>query len=98
MGLDLDLIVYLRADPKVSYQRMQCRGRNEESDVPLAFIQSLHNVYEDWLIEQKFGQIDVPVLVFDANKSKEEMLQSYRNQKDRLFGHKPMKSGQIVHC
>ena len=98
MGLDLDLIVYLRADPKVSYQRMQCRGRNEESDVPLAFIQSLHNVYEDWLIEQKFGQIDVPVLVFDANKSKEEMLQSYRKQKDKLFGHIPMKPGQIVHC
>ena len=77
MGLDLDLIVYLRADPEVSYERMRNRGRSEESEVPLDFITSLHNVYEDWLIEQKFGEINVPVLVMDANKSKEELMKIY---------------------
>jgi len=98
MGLDLDLIVYLRSDPSISYERMKNRNRDEESEVPLEFITSLHNVYEDWLIEQKFGDIDVPVLVMDANKSKEELLEIYKNEKDRLFGYTPMKPGQVVHC
>ena len=98
MGLDLDLIVYLRSDPSISYERMKNRNRDEESEVPLEFITSLHNVYEDWLIKQKFGDIDVPVLVMDANKSKEELLEIYKNEKDRLFGHTPMKPGQVVHC
>ena len=74
------------------------RGRSEESEVPLDFITSLHNVYEDWLIKQKFGNIDVPVLVMDANKSKEELLKIYHQEKDKLFGHTPMKPGQIEHC
>jgi len=98
MGLDLDLIVYLRADPEVSYERMRNRGRSEESEVPLDFITSLHNVYEDWLIEQKFGEINVPVLVMDANKSKEELMKIYQQEKDKIFGQKAMKSGQIEHC
>ena len=52
MVLDLDLIVYLRTDPDVAYDRMRSRGRTEEAGAPLKYLQLLHEAYEDWLINQ----------------------------------------------
>ena len=86
MGLELDLIVYLRTSPEVSYNRMCARGRSEENGIPRQFIQSLHNVYEDWLIHKTLGPIDTPVLVIDADSSKEEMIKSYESYKSKIFG------------
>ena len=86
MGLELDLIVYLRTSPEVSYNRMCARGRSEENGIPRQFIQSLHNVYEDWLIHKTLGPNDTPVLVIDADSSKEEMIKSYESYKSKIFG------------
>ena len=44
MGLDLDLIVYLRTTPDVAFERMRSRGRKEESGAPLDYIKALHKV------------------------------------------------------
>ena len=44
MGLDLDLIVYLRTTPDVAFDRMRSRGRKEESGAPLDYIKALHKV------------------------------------------------------
>jgi deoxyadenosine/deoxycytidine kinase len=52
MGLDLDLIIYLRTDPEIAYKRMMSRGRSEEAGAPLGYLQLLHDAYEDWLIHQ----------------------------------------------
>ena len=86
MGLELDLIVYLRTSPEISYNRMCARGRSEENGIPRQFIQSLHNVYEDWLIHKTLGTIDTPVLVIDADSTKEEMIKSYESYKSKIFG------------
>ncbi len=98
MGLDLDLIVYLRTDPKISYERMRKRARSEEEGIPLDFIQNLHSVYEDWLIEQKFGHMNVPVLVLDANKDKEELYKTYVNKQSTIFGEDRLPRGETVFC
>ena len=45
MGLDLDLIVYLRTTPDVAFDRMRSRGGKEESGAPLDYIKALHKVY-----------------------------------------------------
>ena len=50
LGLNLDLIVYLRTSPEVAFERLRQRGRKEEEGVPMAFIEGLHQSYEDWLI------------------------------------------------
>jgi hypothetical protein len=60
----VDLIVYLQTTPQTCMDRLKQRGRSEECDVPVDYLEALHARYEDWLIdhpEQHF--MDVPVLV-----------------------------------
>lgn len=45
-----DLIVYLRTDPEVVYERMMKRARSEETCVPLEYLTDLHRLHENWLI------------------------------------------------
>lgn len=62
--------VYLKTDPAVCYKRLQKRGRQEESEVPLSYLESLHRKHEDWLIEKKgVAQylVNIPVLILDCN-------------------------------
>ena len=59
MTLDLDLIVYLRSTPSVAYQRMKKRNRSEESGAPEIYLERLHNAYEEWLVKQRHGKIEV---------------------------------------
>lgn len=63
--------IYLQADPEVCYQRLVTRNRHEESAVPLAYLEQLHNKHEQWLMHKK----DVapylektPVLALDCNQ------------------------------
>jgi len=88
MGLDLDLIVYLRTTPEVAYERMRSRGRWEEDGAPFSYLQSLHNCYEDWLIHKKFGDAHElpPVLVLDADQNMDEMCGLYKKYSKVLRG------------
>ncbi|XP_046662374.1 deoxynucleoside kinase-like, partial [Homalodisca vitripennis] len=47
-----DLIVYLRTEPEVVYQRMKARARTEEAQVPLEYLQQLHQMHDDWLLHK----------------------------------------------
>jgi deoxynucleoside kinase len=84
--LPLDLIIYLRTTPDIVFERMQSRGRSEESTVPLQYLTELHETYEDWLIRRKIEEEDstVPrkykVIVIDANKNKTEVAEECRKQ------------------
>ncbi|CAB3987458.1 thymidine kinase 2, mitochondrial-like, partial [Paramuricea clavata] len=64
----VDLIVYLRTDPKECYERIKKRSRKEETDIPMSLITSIHQHYEDWLINKTKFEIPAPVLVLDGNK------------------------------
>merc|ERR1712062_219928 len=82
--LRLDLIIYLRTDPLTSYKRMLSRGRMEESDAKLKYLQNLHEAYENWLISSKSTQNTYPmypIKVIDANQSQEQMWEelSFKN-------------------
>ncbi len=44
-----DLIIYLWSSPEVTFDRIRNRGRKCEQDIPLDFLQDLHDAYEDWL-------------------------------------------------
>ncbi|KAK2160774.1 hypothetical protein LSH36_127g12000 [Paralvinella palmiformis] len=83
----IDLFVYLRAPPEVCYERIKKRSRKEETGVPFDFIQSLHNLHEDWLIHQTNYKVPGPVLVLDASHELPKMMEMYEAHKaEILFG------------
>ncbi|XP_067672097.1 thymidine kinase 2, mitochondrial-like [Haliotis asinina] len=85
---ELDLIVYLRADPEVCYERIRKRSRKEESCVPKKLIDELHNLHEEWLVKQTLGSIPAPVLILDANRGYDKMMSLYEDKRrEILCGH-----------
>ncbi|KAG7294900.1 hypothetical protein JYU34_012475 [Plutella xylostella] len=66
LDIDLDLIVYLKTTPQVVWDRMAKRGRAEESEVPLEYLQQVHDSYENWLSAPNVG---CEVLTIDADRN-----------------------------
>ena len=62
-----DMIIYLRSDPVIAYERMVSRGRFEESSAKFNYIKDLNDAYENWLIEKKFPYDVQNVKIIDAN-------------------------------
>lgn len=55
------VIVYLKATPSRVYERIKKRARSEEQCVPLSYIEELHALHEDWLINRTHGVCPAPV-------------------------------------
>jgi len=92
--LPLDLIIYLQTSPQVVFERMQTRGRSEESTVPLQYLSALHDTYEDWLIHEKIDEGDSPrprryqVIVIDANKGRAEVAEECKERVTEFLNRK----------
>ena len=73
----VDQIIYLRTTPEIAYQRLIKRSRNEENSVQLDYIELIHSLHEQWLIEGKdffTKNVKVPVLkVVDQDKNLDEL-------------------------
>jgi len=65
-------IIYLRAEPTTSHERLQKRGRIEENGITLDYLNQLHTKHEDWLhhrnITKHDSLYDVPILELDCNQ------------------------------
>jgi len=79
--LDLDLIVYLRTEPEVVFGRMNGRGREEEAGVPLEYLQNLHRLHEDWLVNRNSTmEQQLPrVIIIDATEDISTLQHVYRD-------------------
>lgn len=67
VDLNIDLIVYLRCDPKLAFRRMQQRNRSEERSVSLEYLEDLHKYHENWLYYQKSFPVPAPVITLNAD-------------------------------
>jgi len=78
--------IYLRCDPKVSYERVQKRSRSGEESISLDYLKKLHQKHDQWLLNEE----KTPVLVVDVNEDFEndpEKLQSMIDRVKEIFGH-----------
>uniref|UniRef100_A0A3Q3VVL7 Deoxynucleoside kinase domain-containing protein n=1 Tax=Mola mola TaxID=94237 RepID=A0A3Q3VVL7_MOLML len=65
ISIPVDLIVYLQTSPRICHERLNRRCREEEKIIPLEYLESIHQLYEDWLIKCTSFPIPAPVLVGD---------------------------------
>ncbi|KAL0979360.1 hypothetical protein UPYG_G00184100 [Umbra pygmaea] len=78
--VELEGIIYLRAPPQKCMERLGRRGRMEEKQVQLDYLEKLHGQHEEWLIEKStrlhFEHLTrVPILVLDAGMEFEKYLE-----------------------
>ena len=73
----VDLIVYLRTNPEVAYERILKRGREGET-LPFEYVTKIHELYENWLIKKNNSFCHAPVWCIDANQD----LQTIKNDFD----------------
>ena len=84
-GIDLDMIIYLRCSPSRVIERIKARSRAEEKDISIGYIQSLHELHEDWLVKQKFP-VPAPVLVLDTNCHQSSLVRLYEKAEPYIWG------------
>jgi deoxyadenosine/deoxycytidine kinase len=73
-----DGIIYLRADPETSYERIKKRSRDEESIIPLDYIKQIHEKHENWLQNER------NVLILDANVEFEKNKKNFNDMIEKI--------------
>lgn len=85
--IPVDLIVYLQINPEKAHERIKSRARPEEQDIPLDYLQALHECHEQWLMSDEGFKRPAQVMVLDGNQDLPTMLSLYEEKKSEiLFG------------
>ncbi|TMS01269.1 Thymidine kinase 2, mitochondrial [Larimichthys crocea] len=85
ISIPVDLIVYLQTSPETCHERLKQRCREEEKVIPLEYLESIHQLYEDWLIKQTSSPLPAPVLVIPADHDLQKMLHHYEENRDKIL-------------
>ncbi|XP_032606266.3 putative thymidine kinase 2 mitochondrial variant 1 isoform X3 [Taeniopygia guttata] len=83
--VSVDLIVYLQTSPKVCYERLKTRCREEEKVIPLEYLEAIHELYEEWLIKRALFEVSCPVLVIGADHDMQKMVEKYEENRDQIL-------------
>ncbi|XP_008633710.2 PREDICTED: thymidine kinase 2, mitochondrial [Corvus brachyrhynchos] len=85
IDVSVDLIVYLQTSPKVCYERLKTRCREEEKVIPLEYLEAIHELYEEWLIKRALFEISCPILVIGADHDMQKMVEKYEENRDQIL-------------
>ena len=82
----VDLIIYLRTDPEVVFERIQKRNRIEEKNITIDYLKDLHDMHEEWLLcdGSKLAK-PAPVLTIDANHNLAEVKRVYDKHSEDII-------------
>jgi len=69
-----DLILYLKVDPVIAFDRMKMRNRGAESTVTLTYLQKVHERHE-LVFGKEAHLLPCPVVVLDGNIEEENLAQ-----------------------
>jgi deoxyadenosine/deoxycytidine kinase len=69
--LPIEGIIYVKAEPEISYERVIKRSRKGEI-IPLTYLKECHNYHEQWL-----NRTNIKILSLDANYNKEYNKENY---------------------
>ena len=73
--IEPDAFIYLKTSPEKSFERIQKRGREEEKEITLEYIQTLHDYHERFI--EKLQANNVPVLILDGDIDNENTTSVY---------------------
>ncbi|XP_026758983.1 deoxynucleoside kinase-like isoform X1 [Galleria mellonella] len=85
MSIDADLIVYLKTSPSVVHERIRKRARSEEQCVPLKYLEDLHQLHEDWLVNRAFAECPAPVVIIDADLDLSQITDEYKKSEHQIL-------------
>ncbi|XP_023118587.1 thymidine kinase 2, mitochondrial [Amphiprion ocellaris] len=88
ISIPIDLIVYLQTSPQTCYERVKQRCREEEKVIPLEYLESIHQLYEDWILKRTSFHLPAPVLVIPADHNLEDMLHQYEENRDKILAYR----------
>ncbi|CAG9830688.1 unnamed protein product [Diabrotica balteata] len=91
----LDLIVYLRSSPETVYERVKARKRPEENSLSLEYLKELHDSHERWLMSDDERFNTIPVLVLDADKTLDEIIEQYKQNENKILGYEKRKRQKV---
>jgi deoxyadenosine/deoxycytidine kinase len=58
-----DMYIYLQTTPKVCEKRINKRNRSEESNIPIQYLEMLHQKHEEWLLNET-----TPTLIINVDE------------------------------
>lgn len=64
----IDLIVYLKASPETALTRIKKRGRKEEDEINLAYLEDLNKFYQEYIVESETN-----VVILETEQSEESL-------------------------
>ncbi|XP_063616959.1 deoxynucleoside kinase-like isoform X1 [Cydia splendana] len=83
--IQADLIVYLKTNPVIAHERIKKRARSEEQCVPLSYLEELHTLHEDWLVNRTHAECPAPVLVIDADLDLSQITEEYKRSEHQIL-------------
>lgn len=82
---NVDLILYLRTQPETCYRRIVQRCRPEEQNITMDYITDLHNLHENWLMNDACSAYRPPVMVLNGDDSLDAMSHKVSEVKTQFF-------------
>lgn len=79
--VDVDVIIYLRTSPEISLRRMMKRGRMGERVVELAYLEKVHQLHENWLLNNP----SCLVLTIDGDLEEDRIIEEYERVRKEIF-------------